>query len=331
MNSAINRRLILALGIPFPAAHILLGLANIGRVATFWPYLTAMGVCLALMTVVALPGLGRAMPRRHAAIVVVGTVLMDVLVQSVLPTGQHPGYAAWHSGAIEMILVTVALRNHIPLAWTGIVSFAFLDFTGSMIHGLSIVDGLAMVLTPLMWVVIATWVSLALRRNDEQIHSYTVNEQMAVLKLAKEHARQLSQSEWATSLDLATRPLMEKIAAGPLSDVDRQECFLLEAYLRDQIRGQILATPEVLTAARAARTRGVRVDIFDDRRAQMPDALLSEAAAQLAKVLQASMRGVVKGRALPPGAGVAVTILAFDEENPDDELYLEIAEPTRTG
>jgi hypothetical protein len=330
MDKAITRPLIIALGLPFPAAHILLGLASLGKVASVWPVLSAIGICAALMFVVTRPGRGRTLPLTHAWLAVAGVVLIDLLVMSVLPDGVHPGYAAWHCGAIEMLMVTVAMRNRIALAWLGIGLFAILDFSGSMLHRLTVVDGLAMVITPLMWIGIATAVNGVLRRCVDQARFYTSREKESAARLAREDARRLAQTEWTKELERATRPMLETIAAGQLSENDRNDCILLEARLRDQIRGRALATPEVLRAARAARARGTRVDIFDDRGAALPSAVLQEASAKLAAALNRASGGSIKGRALPAGSGTAVTILAYDESAPESELYLEIKDPAQS-
>ncbi|WP_395398552.1 hypothetical protein ACHMXB_12065 [Arthrobacter sp. UC242_113] len=326
MDNAITRPLILALGLPFPAAHILLGLANLGTVTSIWNALAAMAICLVLMAVVTWPGKGRTLPRFHAAMAVVGVVLMDLLVMTVLPSDVHPGYAAWHCGAIEMLMVTVAMRNRVALAWLGISLFAILDFSGSMLHRLSVVDGLALVVTPLMWIGIATAVSKVLRRCVDQARTYTSQETEAAVRLAREEARRLAQTHWTRELDRLARPSLELIARGPLSEQDRQDCALLEAQLRDQIRGRALATPEVLRAARRARARGVKVDILDDRETELSTAVLSEASALLSTSLENADGGFVRGRALPSGSKTAVTILAYDESADRDEVYVEIRE-----
>lgn len=326
MDNAITRPLILALGLPFPAVHILLGLANLGRVTAILPALAATGLCVALMCLVTASGRDRTLPLVRARLAVAGVVLMELLVMAVLPSGMHPGYAAWHCGAIEMLMVTVAMRNRIGLAWLGIGVFALVDFSGSMLHRLTIVDGLAMVLTPLMWVGIANAVSVVLRRCVDQAEVFSSQERASAERLARENARRLAQTDWAKDLERATAPMLKKIASGKLSSGDVAESVLLEAQLRDQIRGRALATPEVVRAARAARARGARVDIFDDRGDELPPAVREEASAQLTAALNDATGGWIKGRALPAGSPTAVTILAYGD-TPDDERFLEIKEP----
>ncbi|GAA3283596.1 hypothetical protein GCM10017707_34230 [Paenarthrobacter aurescens] len=118
--------------------------------------------------------------------------------------------------------------------------------------------------------------------------------------------------------------MLERIAEGAIGPAEQEVCVLLEAELRDQIRGRSLASSAVLHAARAARARGVRVDILDDRATDLPEELLSEATAQLLGALNRAEDGAVKCRALPEGADVAVTILAFSEDADEEALFMEI-------
>ena len=305
MDRVISKWLVLAVAIPMPVAHVILGLANLHKVTSLWQPLAAMVLTLALVVAICWRTRGHTLPLGSALAVVAGVVIVDVLVTSVLPVGVHPGYAAWHNGAIQMLLVAMAFRNRVLLAWLGMVAFAVLDFSASMAHGLSLVDALALVLTPVMWMVIATAVHIMLGR---------------------EHAHRLYRDKWMLELEQSARPALEAIAAGALSAGQRQELALLEAELRDQIRGRLLATPEVVQAARAARARGVKVDLLDDRKAPLDSAVLEDAVAQLLGVLRRVESGRVRARALPAGGELAVTILAFDELVPDNEVYAEINE-----
>jgi hypothetical protein len=327
MNDAITRSLILALGIPFPAVHILLGLANLGRATSPWPTLGAMAVCLLLIFIVTWRPGHRTLPALNAGLSVVGIILIELSVVSVLPTGSHPGYAAWQNGAIEMLMVTVAIRNRIAMSWIGIGIFSVIDVIGSQAHGLGAVDTLALVATPVLWVGIATVVSVVLQRCDSQVRAYTEQRRLSSARIAAEQANRLARNAWARELADVSKPMLDKIAAGALSNEDRLECHLLEAQIRDSIRGRSLVTPDVERAARMARQRGVQVDISDSRGADLPAAIREQAVDELTKVLLRAEGGVVRARALPAGSEVAVTILASSQDSSTPEFFLEIKEP----
>ena len=331
MDKAINKWLILTFAIPMPAVHIVLGLANIQRVASAEPYLAAMAICLALVAVLCWPGTEYTLALPLAWGVVSGVVAMDVLVTSVLPSGVHPGYAAWHCGAIQMLLVSLALRNRMKMAWLGIGVFAVIDMSMSLHHRLSVIDGLALVLTPVMWVVIASAVNIMLWRSGSLIETYMTQSRQSAQLLARQHAMGLSREQWMLELEHSTRPALELIALRDLTEDNRVEMVLLEAELRDQIRGRALASGGVLRAARRARLRGVKVDILDDRKGALPSQVFRDATTQLVATLEHATTGIVRCRALPEGEHPAVTILAFDESEQESELYLEVPDVTPPG
>jgi hypothetical protein len=69
---------------------------------------------------------------------------------------------------------------------------------------------------------------------------------------------------------------LQRIADGVADDNDRREHRLLEAELRDRIRGRALAAGPLLTEIREARARGVDVALLDDVRDRAPVAEVLE-------------------------------------------------------
>jgi ribosomal protein S3 len=57
---------------------------------------------------------------------------------------------------------------------------------------------------------------------------------------------------------------LQKIAAGQLDEASKQEAKLLEAQLRDGIRGRELIDSKLQEAIRAARLRGIEVVVLDE-------------------------------------------------------------------
>lgn len=324
MDSSITRPLILAIAIPFPIAHILLGLANLGQLRTAVPALMAMAICLVLVVVVVRRGPAHRLNTRGAVTVVAGTTLMTVLVNLGLPIGVHPGYAAWHSGALQMLLVALALRQRSGFAWAGTGLFVLAQSVGSWLNGMSFLDAVVLMVTPVVWVVIANAVNSMLDRSRRDIESSSSKEREAELRLAHEYAAQVSRREWAADLDQRTRPTLELIANLEAGEGDRADFLLLEAELRDQIRGRALVAPGIAEAARGARSRGVRVELLDDLKQVLSPSIQQEVTHQLIAALGRTQAGFINARALSVGTEQLVRIVAFDEENPESELTLEI-------
>ena len=98
--------------------------------------------------------------------------------------------------------------------------------------------------------------------------------------------------------------------------------------MRDSIRGRSIATPYVLELTRAARARGISVDILDERGSVPSPEVMEATAQQLAAILAAAESGAVTVRALPPGDPTAVFIV-HDSHDPDaDPVAVEIADGT---
>lgn len=331
MEQLRTRWLVLVFATFMPIAHVIMGLANSDVPTSLWQYFLAMLICLALVVLLCWDSGKNAMPLWAAWSVVVGVLIMDVLVNSVLPAGVHPGYASWQNGAIQMLLVALTFRDRMRLAWLGMGLFAVLDLSASLALGLSVTDALALVLTPIMWMVIATAVRSVSGRSKNNIAVYSAQSQLAATKVAKEHAHGLYRKQWLLELEQATRPALEAIAgqeAGQqMSAQDRKDLALLEAELRDQIRGRALVTTEIQQATRAARKRGVKVDLLDDRKTSLPDTIATDVFTQLLDILGKAQSGTLRARALPVGESPAVTILAFDESADQNETYVEINDP----
>jgi hypothetical protein len=102
---------------------------------------------------------------------------------------------------------------------------------------------------------------------------------------------------------------------------------LVEARFRDEIRGQVLATEEVLETARRARKRGVTLQILDDRRQDLEPRTLAAVSEDVAGILDGAQTGTCHAKARPQGGSLAVTICASSADRPDEPALLEFPEP----
>jgi hypothetical protein len=97
---------------------------------------------------------------------------------------------------------------------------------------------------------------------------------------------------------------------GKLTDSEKSEARLLEAALRDEIRGRELINDEVRSAARAARKRGVEVVILDEGGVdQMSPAEKSEILGKVCASINEVEQGRITLRA-PVGEAWRVTLVA---------------------
>ncbi|WP_187994641.1 sensor histidine kinase [Schaalia sp. JY-X159] len=105
-------------------------------------------------------------------------------------------------------------------------------------------------------------------------------------------------------------PILEPVASGlPLTPQQSLAARLLEAELRDGIRAASFTGTPIAAAARSARERGIEVVLLDEGIATSPPSAIPQSFEKKAvQVLEASARGRVVVRLLPPGSPTVGTI-----------------------
>ncbi|MBJ8347598.1 hypothetical protein [Antrihabitans sp. YC2-6] len=107
------------------------------------------------------------------------------------------------------------------------------------------------------------------------------------------------------------RPLLERVAEEtPLTADEELSCELLEAHLRDRLRAPALIDPAITDLVRAARIRGVDVDLIDDHGMDGVEEQVREVIrAAVGDALRTTTSGAVRIRILPPGRPTVASIL----------------------
>jgi hypothetical protein len=125
-----------------------------------------------------------------------------------------------------------------------------------------------------------------------------------------------------TQLDELARPLLERLAScESLTDDDRLEATLREAHLRDTLRAPALTTPEISSAARATRSRGVDVVMIDDHGLDnAPATVRDRLLRHVLDALTDADAGTLTIRILPPRRAGLLTIV---HRTPDNTIGLE--------
>lgn len=150
----------------------------------------------------------------------------------------------------------------------------------------------------------------------------------SIYALREERARQVAEKAAADAardergrqlrrLDVLVRPVLALIAdAHELDDRSRREAILVEATLRDSIRARALDVPSVVLAARAARGRGVTVQLLDDGGlAQVDDSVAARIHEAVVAQLNSATSGSVTVRIHPPGRSVLTTVVVARNED----------------
>jgi hypothetical protein len=234
-------------------------------------YLTMLPVAAALLCLAAdVWLLTRSWP--DARLPAWAAVLIPVLVGALnlaclwaIPPGGWPGYASWSLGAGVTLCWGLLMRERRLAAWTG---FGLLAAT--TVHWvLGTGQPLAMaprllashLISLIAWNLIAVW---STRFSQQATLSGRRVGQLAALRVVQRETARLTALRME-SVARRSRPLLERIVtASVMTPQLRLEARLLEAELRDEIRGRLFTGTPVVAAARSARQRGADVVLVDD-------------------------------------------------------------------
>ena len=188
------------------------------------------------------------------------TVVVPVLVNLDLEASDFGTPATWYVAAISTLMAVSAVRQHKVVAWLGasVLTVQVLVWGGT---SALFVSGLA---GALALVAAAHAISVGLESSAKQTASYLETAKLTEATSAADSAVRKERSERITTTLRGALPLLEKIASGETTQADRQEAIILEAALRDEIRGRTLINPKLKASVRAARSRGVEVVLLDE-------------------------------------------------------------------
>lgn len=217
----------------------------------------------------------------------------------------------WAAFAFSYVLGVLALRGRIGAAWLGVAAVAVTIAAVDLVLDVAL-GSLYVSIVALSTVAGASVCALILRptqRSLRLLHEDAAMRAAAEAAIAAEHAERVRQLD---RLDEIARPLLERIARGDeLSALEREECWLLEAELRDGLRAPRLVTDELNSAARGARARGVEVLLLDDGGfAGVARAVRRQVVELAVRELDAAEAGSVTIRVLPAGRRNIATVLA---------------------
>jgi hypothetical protein len=310
-------------GLLFGLFHAALGLIWIGSNGR--PDLVL--VALVLYIVVLVPSVifmgSRAMPKAQAWINVIVCAVIPLAINGQLDPMHLGDYATWYVLGVGTILGATAVRGQRALAWSGfLVLIAEIAVWGGVESLAS--TGLPGVLSLLVTGHAASiGVERALRaaRELNQMTAATAAETAAVEAAASVRSNLLEKT-LRTAL-----PALNLIAAlgGNLNDSQRREALLLEAGLRDEIRGAQLLNEKMRGAIKAARERGVEVLVLDEGgleglTASEIEELLNRTADAFEKVC--SGRLTIRS---PKGADWRITVAAVRPGSAQPDLWLKLS------
>lgn len=193
-------------------------------------------------------------------LIAVSTLLM---LEQLLVSGAS-GFLNWNYNAANFILFAVALRGRIAWAWIGLGVVSAITLTWSQVVTGGPWQGIFVVYGEVGSLLAGTFFAVVLRTATRRVRTLQrVRRQL----VGQEHMLAETEQQRAAQLMLVRQrviPVLTSIAEGRLNATQRREHRLLEAALRDEIRGARLAAEPLASAVRAARARGIDVVLLDD-------------------------------------------------------------------
>lgn len=304
----VPRWLVSTLGALFSVFHSVLGYAALAEYEN--PMHGAIAVTLYLLAVFATAVLyrGLKLPVSQALINLAVSIFVPYLTNLNLDPTKASTHSTWYVIGVATLLAGTAVRQQVVIAWIGtlILVLQQILWAGFLIGWQTGLAGALMLV----------FAGHAISKGIEN----AAKEALRYAKQTLENETQLvvsktSAAERRTRLDFALAgalPMLKTIESknGRLTDAEKSEARLLEAALRDEIRGRELINEEVRAAARAARERGIEVVILDEGGIdQISFAEKTEILSKVCKTINAVEQGRITLRA-PVGETWRVTLVA---------------------
>ncbi|WP_174843128.1 hypothetical protein [Cryobacterium sp. TMT1-62] len=229
------------------------------------------------------------------------------------PVGSTP-FAHWYLGAITMLLVVLAVRGRPGFAWYGYGMIMVISIVWALLNGLTLLDGVNLAIRHAGTLLAGTLFAVGLKRSTQTLAGLNRERARSGAAAATAAAALDERETQLTRVNTLARPTLQRLAnllQGDALQIEsslRAESLLVEATLRDAIRGRSLFVEPVITAARAARIRGVDVTLLDDS-ADRPPQQLAAAAAIVAAQLDSLTHGHLIARLLPADRSTIASIV----------------------
>ncbi|GAB3806154.1 hypothetical protein GCM10028798_28740 [Humibacter antri] len=307
---AVSRGVLVTLAALFSAYHVVLGVTSMST------YRHPAPVIVAIALYAAATGLSLARPSRVvlpawiAAFDLAVCIAVPVLVASQLNLSRENGYATWYVAAIGTLMTIVIVRRRNVFAWVGI---AFLVAHTIVFAGFAALAALG-VIGSVVWVAAAAVVTRALGSMARDASRFGRAERQVVEWHAEQEAHVVERQRRLDETYQRAAPLLLRIveSGGVLTEDERAECLLLEAGMRDEIRGRALLDDGVREQVLAARRRGANVVLLDDGGLDGLDSEeLRRVHARITEALQGSRADKLVVRTVEAGSSVAVTVVGL--------------------
>ncbi|MDJ0350939.1 hypothetical protein [Cryobacterium sp. PH29-G1] len=300
----------------FSGYHVVLGLYSLNQTDSSVPILVAMALYVVATVASLWPYSPLRMSLPLALFNVAVCVAIPLIVGSQLDGSLDTlGYATWYVAAVGTLMTITATRKRPQLALLGVGALVVHTVVWAGVGEL----GHMGVIGSVVWVVAAALLSRALVKASRDARQYARAEREASGWHAAQEAHLYERQVRLTQTMRLAMPMLRRIIEtdGQLSDAERQECRLLEAAIRDEIRGRRLLNYGVREQVMAARRRGASVTLLDEGGIDdLTPADLEIVLNTLATALGGTTADKIIIRTSADSATIAVTVVGLSSPDP---------------
>jgi hypothetical protein len=319
---SVSRLLLILASLAFAMYHAALGLLWLADYKQFGLAITALMIYLATVIPTILAYDSMKMPIAQALFNLAAAILIPLLINAQIAPELAGTYATWYVAAIATLMAATAVRQYRIISWLGVTAMVIevIDWGGAgAITTTGVIGALILVLS-------GQAIATGLRTAGRDAQKFVDQAREASAQMATNTAIRTERKIRSEQVLRGALPILQKIQSqgGRLSEDEKAEALLLEAELRDEIRGRNLLNAEVRLAVRNARRRNVEVMVLDEGgldEIEQPerDRILHDAA----MALDQCEAGRVTLRS-PMGESWKVTVAAMRPGAPAPDLWLRL-------
>lgn len=262
----------------------------------------------------------RRMPAPLAWINLLVVVTVPQLIHASVAVTGVDSQSSWYVSGLGALLAVTAIRGHQIVSWIGTAVLSVLVLVWGGI-GAMFNSGLA---GSFALVAGANALSYALARFEIETKSYLEKTIQLEAASAIESSTRLERSRRLAETLRVSYPLLSKISHGRIDNDTRLEARLVEAQLRDGIRGRDLIDENLRISIRSARVRGIEVTVLDEGGLS---SLTEDVKSEIRKTLASELDQVSSGRVTiraPRGSSARATFVASRPGTATPDVFLKL-------
>lgn len=299
-------------------------------VAESFAWIPMLSCAVAELSIVLFPTRERKLPFFMLPAIILMGLLTNQYMLSKLPPNLAPITMLWPLQITIVMCGVLILRSHIFAAWTlfGLTALLFVkNHLGVFISTGAI---LAECLVPMALLGGIHVFQAQIQQSFHKARQSRLLLQSAEMGRAQEESVSNIATQRVQEVTALTQDMLHRIAynPAPVTATDIDEFRFTEAQLRDTIRGRHLVNSQILEATMAARRRGVKVDILDERGEALPEHITQVLTECALEVLIPAQSGTVTIRAFPKDDPTAVMLVHDGNSSTEDPVAIEIAQKT---